>query len=287
MKPIKIIFMSLLVLITFSCNNDNELSLDENQENSNSTKTLNESTLIGNEILLPKGTKWKFTDQSHGEVEFKLPEGYSFLLYNGQTNELKVSPVGGGYSCTCSGKNSCTTFYNEDLGYGCLQSSCTGSCTGKNSKLSSEFTVEGILYTDNNDLDANMPKHKASLSNKGKALLFEVPEFQEKIKQTYDVIYKYTSKPDFSDENLIQKVDSEKYTFAKTYLYGFDLALLIPNDSNLNAMMPNLQRLAIGDGPTSCSCSGDSQGGNCKLEKKGLFGYVAYYCNGCNTCTMN
>lgn len=287
MKTLKFIFAIFFLTFIISCNNDNEMSLDKNQESLNLSKTLKEPTLIGNEILLPEGTNWKFTDESHGEVDFTLPEGFEFLLFNERTNELRIAPVGGGYSCTCSGDNSCTTFYNKDLGYGCLQSSCSGSCTGKNSKLSSEFTVEGILYTANDNLDADFPKHKASLSNKGKELLFEIPEFQNEIKRTYDVIYKYSSKPDFSDKNLIQKVDSKKYTFAKTHLYGFDLALLIPNDSNLNELMPNLRKITIEDGPTSCSCSGGSEGGTCKLEKKGLLGYVAYYCNGCTTCTMN
>lgn len=287
MKTFKLIFALLFLTLIIGCNNDNEISLDENQENLTHSKTLIEPTLIGNEILLPEGTQWRFTDESHGEVDFTLPEGFEFLLFNERTNELKISPIGGGYSCTCSGDKSCTTFYNKDLGYGCLQSSCTGSCTGKNSKLSSEFTVEGILYTANNSIDAVAPNHKASLSNKGKELLFETERFQEEIKKTYDVIYKYSTKPDFSDKNLIQKIDGKKYTFAKTYLYGFDLALLIPNDKSLNELMPNLQKIAIVDGPKSCDCSGGSEGGNCKLEKKGLFGYVAYYCNGCTTCTMN
>lgn len=39
--------------------------------------------------------------------------------------------------------------------------------------------------------------------------------------------------------------------------------------------------------PTSCDCRGESQEGDCTLEKKGILGYVAYYCSGCKTCIMN
>jgi hypothetical protein len=246
-------------------------------------EVLKEVTLLGNEINLPIGTQWFYTNKEHNEVEFELPKGYKFLLYNKSTGEFRIALDGGGYSCTCSAGGSCTTFYNKDLGYGCLQSNCSGSCTGKNAKLASGFTIEGVLYTDNDMLDSNS-KEKASLSEIGKIGIFKIDEFKNEIKRTYDIVYKNLDKPNFSLDNFESKLEKNKYVVAKTYLYGFEIGIVIPNDSNLDNLMPNLQRIALEDAPKSCSCSGGGSG--CKLEKEGLFGYVAYYCTGCTTCTM-
>lgn len=289
LKTLGAISVVLLQILLVGCDNANELTLNQDQESLTTLKTLAKPTFIGDEVLLPVGTKWRFTSDTRQEVVFELPEGFEFLLFNEKTNEIKVASFGGGYSCTCTGDKSCTVFYNSDLGYGCLQSECTGSCIGKNAIIQSDFTIEGVLYTANDMVDAINSQNKASLSKKGKELLFEIPAFQKEIKRTYDVVYKYSPKPDFSDQNLEQNIDKKTYIFVKTQLYGFDLALIIPNDPAFSELMPNLQKMAIeGDGgPTSCSCSGGSEGGNCKLQKKGLLGYVAYYCNGCTTCTMN
>ena len=272
------IFVLSFTTLIISCNKD------ENQISSEVTKfTLKETTLLGNEINLPTGTKWFYTNKTHNEVEFELPDGYKFLQHNETTGEFKIVAGGGGYSCTCSSGGSCTTFYNKDLGYGCLQSTCGGSCTGANSKINYNLVIEGIVYTDNGMIDAKTFQ-KASLSEKGKKGIFTVPEFRKQIKKTYDLVYKNLSKPNFSDANFETKIDQNKYVVAKTYLYSFELGLIIPNDSNLKNIMPNLQTMKLADAPKSGICIGGTTG--CKLEKDGLFGYVAYYCTGCTTCTM-
>jgi hypothetical protein len=73
----------------------------------------------------------------------------------------KALPYFGTYTCICSANNACQVFYADGLGFGCLQSSCSGSCTGK-------FTYRG--YT----IDKVVP-----LSDKEN--FFNLPEVQEQI----------------------------------------------------------------------------------------------------------
>lgn len=246
---------------------------------------LDEETLLGNDIYLPKGTFWYYTNNLQNEVVFELPEPYTFLLKNLKTDEYILSKEGGGYSCTCSSGGTCTVFYTKRLGYGCLQSDCAGSCTGKGAVIEPEFQIMGVLNAENDLLDANLKQEKASLSREGIEGFFKVKEIQEEVKRTYDFIYTHLEKPDFDSENY----DTKKFVYAKNLLYGFELGLIIPNDPNLSEFFPDLEIRSVAemDSPTSCTCSGGSQGGDCKLEKKALMGFVAYYCSGCSTCTMN
>lgn len=285
------LFIMLMTMITLviSCSDLQDEDV-VNTEHLKSMKLngsiLEEETLLGDDIYLPKGTYWYYSNEHKNEVVFELPEEYIFLLKNIETGKHILSIEGGGYSCTCGAGGSCTTFHNKDLGYGCLQSSCTGSCTGKASAvLTPDLQIVGVLNAKNTFMDANIIQEKASLSSDGIDGFFEIKEIKEEIKRTYDIIYKYAEKPDF--ESGIY--DKNKYVYAKTLLYGFEIGIIIPNDANLQELMPNLNVSIISDvdAPSSCSCSGGAQGGSCKLEKKGLLGYVAYFCNGCTTCTMS
>jgi hypothetical protein len=86
-------------------------------------------------IILPVGTKLCFTTDNL-EVRVELPNGYAFLSKEIPFTE-KALPVFATYACYCSVvNNACQVFYAEGLGFGCLQSSCSGSCTGK-------FTYKG------------------------------------------------------------------------------------------------------------------------------------------------
>jgi hypothetical protein len=284
---LSIMLMTMITLV-ISCSDLQEEDVI-NTEHLKSMKLngsiLEEQTLLGDNIYLPKGTNWYYSNEQKNEVIFKLPEDYIFMLKNVETGKFSLSIEGGGYSCTCSSGGSCTTFYNKDLGYGCLQSDCTGSCTGKASAvLTPNLQIVGVLNAKNTMLDANLLQEKASLSSEGIDGFFEIEEIKEEIKRTYDIIYKYAEKPNFESG-----YDISKYVYAKTLLYGFEVGIIIPNDAELQKSMKNLNVSIISDvdAPSSCKCSGGSQGGSCKLEKKGLFGYVAYYCNGCSTCTMN
>lgn len=86
-------------------------------------------------IVLPVGTKLCITEDQL-EVRVELPAGYAFLSKETILTE-RTLPYFGTYACYCSAAGSaCNVFYADGLGFGCLQSSCTGSCTGK-------FTYKG------------------------------------------------------------------------------------------------------------------------------------------------
>lgn len=81
-------------------------------------------------IILPAGRKLCISPDNL-EVRIELPAGYAFLSREISFTE-KALPVFATYACYCSVvNNACQVFYAEGLGFGCLESSCTGSCTGK------------------------------------------------------------------------------------------------------------------------------------------------------------
>lgn len=286
-KSVSVIILFISFGFYYSCSEEENDRFEE-PDNINVDLTtenpkflLDNQTSIANGLLLPSGTQWEFTDESHNEIQFYLPKGYEFLLVNEQSKEAIISDVGGGYSCTCSAENSCRTFYTEDTGYGCLHNTCTGTCTGKNKSISSGFTIKGILYTANDIIDIDS-KINASLTDDAKHYLYETERFKNVVKSTYDMFYKHIERPNL-DDDLTNILDSGQYVMASGYLFGSKIAIVIPNDINLEVLMRNVE---ISDDPTSCSCSGDS-GTACKLESKGAFGYRAWWCDGCTTCTMS
>lgn len=265
-------------------------SQDENSSNPFETnltavelnfKTLDVPSPIGSDVILPVGTKWRFTDEHKGTVEFELPQGYEFLLYDNQAKSASISSIGAGYSCTCSGENSCTVFYSEDTGYGCVHGSCSGTCSGKNTGISTKFTIEGVLYTSNDIIDIKS-EELASLSQKGREILSETKEYQKVLSETYDLFYKHIEEPNF-DLSLDDILADGNYVMASGYLFGTEIAIVIPNQpETFKSLAPSLE---ISDKPKDCSCSGE--GSACELKSKGAFGYRAWWCSGCTTCTMN
>lgn len=160
------IFISMLIssmtmmILTISCTDLQEADMNTTEHLKSielRDSILEERTLLGDDIYLPKGTHWYYTNENRSEVVFELPEGYTFLLKNTKTEEYSLSNEGGGYSCACSSGDSCTTFYNKGLGYGCLQNDCTGSCTGKRASIpDSNLQIVGVLNAKNDILDANI-----------------------------------------------------------------------------------------------------------------------------------
>ena len=81
-------------------------------------------------VELPVGSRICITGD-HREVRVQLPAGFAFLSTEENSTE-KTLPVFATYACYCSAEGSaCSVFYADGLGFGCLHSSCTGSCTGK------------------------------------------------------------------------------------------------------------------------------------------------------------
>jgi hypothetical protein len=103
-------------------------------------------------ILLPVGSKLCFS-KDNLEIKVELPAGYNFL-------SNKTLPIYATYACNCSASGSaCQVFYADGLGFGCLQSSCSGSCTGK-------FTYHG---------------YSVDRVIAGKSDFFNLPEVQKEI----------------------------------------------------------------------------------------------------------
>ncbi len=99
-------------------------------------------------IMLPAGTKLCLTKDKL-EVNVELPDGFGFTSFNGVTTEAVGLPFAT-YGCYCSGVGTaCNVFYADGLGFGCLQSSCVGACTGKFTYKG--YSVDNIAYQSGKD----------------------------------------------------------------------------------------------------------------------------------------
>lgn len=283
------VLLSAMVVFVISCSyiQDEDGAFTEHTlSNQKKGVILEEATLLWDDIYLPKSTYWYYANEHKNQVVFELPEHYTFLLKNVETGAFTISKDGGGYSCSCDSGGSCTTFYNKDLGFGCLQNSCKGTCSGKATETSgSSLKIVGVLNAQNDSLDPNTNQVKASVSNEGLNGFFEVKQVVEEIKNNYDFIYYHMESPDF--ESGIY--DPGNYVFASILYYGIEVGIIVPNDEGLKEFMPELKLRPISDieNPSSCSCSGGAQGGSCILKKKKILLFAAYFCDGCTTCTMS
>lgn len=86
-------------------------------------------------IILPVGSRICIGGDQK-ELRVQLPAGFVFTPADAGLMESTL-PIYATYSCSCSvSGSSCNVFYADGIGFGCLQSSCTGSCTGR-------FTYKG------------------------------------------------------------------------------------------------------------------------------------------------
>ena len=113
-------------------------------------------------IMLPVGTKLCIP-KDESEVRVELPADYTFST----KEQGKAAPfVFATYTCLCSQSGStCQIFFAEGMGFGCLQSSCSGSCTGKFTYKG--YTVDRVFY------------------NGDKTAYFDQPEVQEQVIKMY------------------------------------------------------------------------------------------------------
>jgi hypothetical protein len=110
-------------------------------------------------LILPAGTKICITNDQL-EVRAELPKGYAFLSVSATDKPL---PVYATYTCICSQVSShCQVFYAEGMGFGCLQSSCTGSCTGKFTYAG--YTVDRVVATNDKEIFFQLPEVKKAIS---------------------------------------------------------------------------------------------------------------------------
>lgn len=217
----------------------------------NEVITRQPTKVFGTDILLPVGSKICISkDKVEGRVE--LPKGYVFIAGN---EDDRVSPVYASYSCTCSeSKTACQVFFAQDMGFGCLQNTCTGTCTGK-------FTVNGNLV------------HKVVSTNE-KLTFFSEPAVQKNIWEKCGTIA-------FPAEgtNLSELVYVKQWAFGQAYY-------LLLNKSNIP---PSLQGAEILSSKASCACKTKQF---CKLLTVDLpmlkgAKIKIYFCDGsCSSCEL-
>jgi hypothetical protein len=112
-------------------------------------------------IMLPVGSKFCITTDNL-EVRVELPSGFAFLAKD-ETAAERTLPVFATYACYCSGQGSaCNVFYADGLGFGCLQSSCTGSCTGKFTYKG--YSVDRVVPTSSKEDFFAVPEVQAAIA---------------------------------------------------------------------------------------------------------------------------
>jgi hypothetical protein len=160
----KVFFASFIALVVFACNkkepeaamNAVESAVKMIVPHECAKEIITEKPVKVGEtgLVLPIGTKLCFSSDNL-EIRVELPVGHNFW-------SNKALPIYATYTCNCSASGSaCQVFYAEGLGFGCLQSSCSGSCTGKFTYKG--YTVEKVIST--------------------KSEFFELPEVQAEIKK--------------------------------------------------------------------------------------------------------
>jgi hypothetical protein len=204
-------------------------------------------------IALPDGSRLCITkDKLEARVE--LPAGYTFIT---ATDDGKSRPPYATYSCTCSeSKNNCQVFYAEEMGFGCLQNSCSGSCTGK-------FTIQGVgvnrIVSTTNKLD-----------------FFSLPEVQKSIWEKCGTIV-----------FPLAGSNPQDLVYLKQQAFGISYYLLV----NKNDIPPSLANAEVLSSKASCKCKDTKF---CKLMTvdlpmlKGQTSKIKIYlCDGsCNGCEL-
>jgi len=157
----KVLCASLIALVVFACNKkEPEAVVNAEQEAARMIVPDCAKEIITDEpvkvgetgIVLPIGTKLCFSTDNL-EIRVELPAGYNFW-------SNKALPIYATYTCNCSASGgACQVFYADGLGFGCLQSTCSGSCTGKFTYKG--YSVDKVIF--------------------GKTDFFNLPEVQKEI----------------------------------------------------------------------------------------------------------
>ncbi|MBN8878066.1 MAG: hypothetical protein J0I32_11005 [Sphingobacteriales bacterium] len=206
-------------------------------------------------IMLPVGTKICIT-KDEMEVRVELPAGYAFLT--DQENGKTLPVIFSTYTCICSKAGSpCQVFYAEGLGFGCLQSSCSGSCTGKFTYMG--YTVEKLMSTTD------------------KAEFFGDPLVQRRIRKTCGIVETPTRR----------NANPEDMVYVKQEMMGLNYYLLLDKTSIPASMRSN----ELISSRALCECEGTKV---CKLRTVSLRATQAdervidiYFCDGgCNGCEL-
>lgn len=273
MKNFKLVSIVLIAVLSFSfqsCEDDQTLQ-DQTQELKSISRILEVETAL-NDIMLPVGTK--ISALSDSEMEIELPGDFKFLLFDAKEG-ISYSKFGG-YSCTCSSSGSCTSFYNDRVGYGCLQSTCSGSCTGKPTGGDKYKLAYGIVNTTSKELLGEKFVASGNLTRKGMELFLNNVA-KDKILEFTDIAF---STSDFKNSSELLEVKGEEFATNIVLQYlGISFSTIVPEFDN------NSQFIKFQKGPT-VSCAG-SNGCSCEQDKTCFLGQCVYTCNGCTTCTIS
>lgn len=275
MKNLKVIIPSFLllfsaILILNSCEDE---QIESNiQEINLNTRILEVETSM-DDILLPIGTKIETLSDS--QIDIELPSNYQFLLFDDK-NGASFSRFGS-YSCTCSAKNSCKVFHNSNVGYGCLQNSCSGSCSGKPAGGGAIKIAYGIINNDSDSLLGEKFIDAGNLTHKGYEIFIEHVA-KDKLNEFFD--FAFSSSQYNNAEELITNKGQESVTQVLLQYKGISFSTIVPNfDNEKDSQLINFER------GSSVSCAG-SNGCSCTKDKICIFRNCVYFCDGCKTCTM-
>ena len=260
-------------------------------------EVISESRELTNGIHFPVGTIVQTTASG---IRYELPAGYRTLFTDvAHEDKLPIVWIGsaiGGYSCVCSGGGACTVIYTQQGGYGCLQSDCTGSCTGSHSEDPdtrtngaevSEHQLVGIISLETEELAIGEPRHPGHVLPEYQAAFFALPEVRAEIKKNYDFAYANYELPTLVTQTEGEPAPDANYVMLQAHIYGVSFGMLVPgNTQELADVFPE-EFMADFDPLTKngFSCDG-SNGCTCVGEKQCAFGYCVWTCSGCSKCTL-
>ena len=275
-KKYSLLFLSLVCLGIFvfvGCQDN--LTVDDLNEETNLTSRILEKETPLDDLTLPAGSK--VTQVSDSQIDIDLPNGYEFLLHD-ENDGVSYSSFGS-YTCTCSASGSCKAFHAGEEGYGCLQSSCSGSCTGTPSSgggIKRQTQVYGILNVSTPSLVSSNFVDRGSLTEEGYDIFFNKVAHDE-LKGFFDLAYLNTGYK--NAEEYLANEGEEKTSHVLLQFKGISFSAVIPNVDQAGNSFASLI-----SGP-SVSCAG-SNGCSCAKDKRCFLGNCVYFCEGCTTCTI-
>jgi hypothetical protein len=270
MKRIVALFLTIILFV--SCENE-EINQHNRLEENVSFEVLKQETQIDGDLILPVGTK--ISRISDSQIDIELPSNFKFLLFD-EIEGVSFSNKGS-YSCTCSANNSCKVIYTTSQGYGCLQSSCSGSCTGKPEGGVKSKRIYGTVNTQSNDLLGDNFIQSGHLTHRGYEIFFnEIAN--KKLIEFFN--FAFSENEYKNSTELIANKGEESTTNVVLQYMGISFSAVVPNFDNEK----DSQLIHFKTGP-SISCAGNN-GCSCTKDKYCILGNCVYFCDGCTTCTM-
>jgi hypothetical protein len=163
-KKTRFVWSFLFVVLAAACNKKESATTVERTANAASNlmssdcakEIVTDKPVMAGEtgIVIPAGAKLCLT-KDNSTVRVELPKGYAFIT----AGENKTLPVYATYTCICSATSlgsHCLVFYADGMGFGCLQSSCSGSCTGKFTY--GGYSIDKIVSTADRDKFFSLPE---------------------------------------------------------------------------------------------------------------------------------